>query len=84
MDLQDNMIDYIPEELCDLEKLVILDLQYNEIPYLPHKISNLHNLATLILSGNIMLEPLPDSLYSLKKLRNLYLRGCALVSIYFF
>lgn len=65
----------LPETLCDLEKLETLDLQRcQNLMIFPTQIGNLRNLETLNLN-HARIEPLPDSIARLQKLRNLYLRG---------
>ena len=60
----------------------MLDLQHNEIPYLPNRIHDLYNLTTLLLDGNILLQPLPETFYSLCNLQHLSMRATALVCTY--
>ena len=79
LDLQDNSIDLIPEEFCEkFAKLRILDLRNNYLPYLPEKIGELTSLHSLFLSGNIFIEPLPPSIFTLN-LTHLYLQGTVMV-----
>ena len=81
LDLQDNILDHIPEEITTIPNLMILDLRYNEIPYIPDYISNMKNLSTLLLDGNILIEPLPRALFEMKQLTHLSLQSMCMVCI---
>ena len=63
----------IPEPIFQLENLEILDLSNQAIRFVPPQVSQLIKLRKLILSKNMLLESLPGSLGSMKKLRSKFL-----------
>jgi len=67
-----DMLEKIPNSICELIELTELNLSNNKIEYLPESIGKLKQLKYLYLTDN-KLEYLPKSIVKLKQLQYLYL-----------
>lgn len=73
IDLRNNRLAQLPDQLCDLVKLVELKLDYNFLLSLPHSINKLENLELLSASQN-SLKAIPSNIFQLgRKLHTLVL-----------
>ncbi len=61
LNIQENNLNFIPEEITHLKKLKILDIRNNQISNLPTNISQLPNLEKLYLGQNNF-EAIPESI----------------------
>lgn len=72
--LDQTQIRELPSTIGSLKKLEMLSAKECQLAQLPNSICHLVNLSTIILSD--CLEPLPDGIWSLVKLRRLSLQNC--------
>lgn len=72
--ISNDILTYIPKDLCFIKTLEYLDLSLNFIQSIPKKICLLVNLQTLYLSTNLI-KKIPDSLYSLSELTDIDLNS---------
>ncbi|KAM8762723.1 PH domain leucine-rich repeat-containing protein phosphatase 2 isoform 1-T1 [Acanthopagrus schlegelii] len=61
MDLSQNLLDYLPDWVCDCRKIEMLDLTHNLLSELPSRLLNSLSLRKL-LAGNNRLQKVPDLL----------------------
>uniref|UniRef100_A0A671XU05 PH domain leucine-rich repeat-containing protein phosphatase 2 n=1 Tax=Sparus aurata TaxID=8175 RepID=A0A671XU05_SPAAU len=61
MDLSQNLLDYLPDWVCDCRKIEMLDLTHNLLSELPSRLLNSLSLRKL-LAGNNRLQRVPDLL----------------------
>ncbi|KAM9764852.1 PH domain leucine-rich repeat-containing protein phosphatase 2 isoform 1-T1 [Menidia menidia] len=61
MDLSQNLLEYLPDWVCDCRKIEILDVTYNLLSELPSRLLNSLSLRKL-LAGNNRLQRVPDLL----------------------
>ena len=74
LDLSDCDLDFVPNEVFEIEDLIELSLAGNNLTALPDSFGKLTSLEKLQLSGN-RLKSLPDSLCELESLEGLWLHG---------
>lgn len=67
LNLQNNKIDFLPEELFNCAKLTSLDLSHNRLKSLPDSMGKLSSLTSLDISRN-SITSLPAQLGELSKL----------------
>jgi len=72
LDLSNRQINYVPEEISELENLEYLNLGFNQITVIPESIGNLVNLKKLILTAN-ELNSIPNNIGNLINLDTLHL-----------
>jgi Leucine-rich repeat (LRR) protein len=65
--LNDNLLDSLPAEIWDLDKLITLDLSNNKLLIIDQRISHLQNLHFLGLNDNALIT-LPSGLFTLEVL----------------
>lgn len=61
MDLSQNLLEYLPDWVCDCRKIEMLDVTYNLLSQLPSRLLNSLSLRKL-LTGNNRLQRVPDLL----------------------
>ncbi|XP_078800607.1 PH domain leucine-rich repeat-containing protein phosphatase 2 isoform X2 [Oryzias latipes] len=61
MDLSQNLLEYLPDWICDCRKIEVLDITHNLLSELPSRLFNSLSLRRL-LTGNNRLQRLPDLL----------------------
>jgi len=80
LNLNNNKLQFIPDEIGSLDLLEVLKLDDNQLQFVPATIGLLNNLKLLSLSNN-QLQSLPDTLGSFGNLKYLYLNNNRLQSL---
>lgn len=81
IDLRNNRLAQLPDQLCDLEKLVELRLDYNFLVSLPHRIHKLASLEYLSASQN-SLKAIPSNIiYLSNSLKHLILNDNKIAAV---
>lgn len=81
LSIENNHLDYFPDEISQLVNLTNLELGHNHIQSVPDTITNLINLTSLSLDNN-SISIFPFAICSLTKLRVLDLLGNLLVELH--